>query len=186
MTRTPTDYSKSMIYKLCCKDPTIEDIYVGSTTNFIKRKYNHKNACVNEKNKYYTCYKYQFIRDNGGFNNWDMILIKEYSTDTKRNLEMEERRVIEELKPTLNKTFPYISLEEKKEYQQQYGIQYREENKEKIAEKRKQYYKQYYEDNKEKILKEQQEKVVCDKCGIIISKHHLKRHQKRNICINYN
>ena len=27
------DYSKSVIYKLCCKDPTITDIYIGSTTN---------------------------------------------------------------------------------------------------------------------------------------------------------
>jgi len=128
------DYSKSVIYKLCCKDPSIEDFYVGSTTNFIKRKADHKSHCYNENSKKYKCYKYQFIRDNGGFNNWDMILIKYYPTDSKRNLEMEERRIIEELKPTLNKNIP---TRDKKEWSIEYRKEYYENNKEIIAEKKK-------------------------------------------------
>ena len=45
------DYSKSMIYKLCCKDVNIKEIYVGSTTNLIKRKYQHKADCYNKNRK---------------------------------------------------------------------------------------------------------------------------------------
>jgi len=150
MTRTPIDYSKSVIYKLCCKDPTIEDIYIGSTTHFTKRKHQHKYCCNNENDKKYNNYKYQFIRDNGGFNNWDMILIKDYPTDSKRKLEMEERRIIDELKPSLNTQLPTRTFKDR------------------------------YQENKEKILKKNSEKVVCDKCGIIITRGHLLRHQKHN------
>tara|TARA_E500000318_G_scaffold445_1_gene533 strand:- start:13 stop:561 length:549 start_codon:yes stop_codon:yes gene_type:complete len=182
MTRTPIDYSKSVIYKICCKDPTIEDIYVGSTTNFTKRKYYHKNACNNENNKGYNNYKYQFIRDNGGFSNWDMVLIKDYPTDSKRNLEMEERRIIDELKPTLNKIIPTRTKKEydkdNKEIISGKKKMYREKNKEKI--------KQYFEDNKEKLIEKRKEKITCDKCGSIVNKSSLKRHQRTPKCINYN
>ena len=36
------NYNKSTIYKLCCKDTEITDEYVGSTTNFSRRKAHHK------------------------------------------------------------------------------------------------------------------------------------------------
>ena len=58
------DYSKTIIYKLCCNDINITDIYIGHTTNIIKRKYQHKNCCNNEKNKNYNYKVYQYIRDN--------------------------------------------------------------------------------------------------------------------------
>ena len=45
------NYTESMIYKLCCKDTTIEEIYIGSTTNFNRRKAEHKQVC-NNTNKY--------------------------------------------------------------------------------------------------------------------------------------
>ena len=210
MTRTPTDYSKSVIYKLCCKDPTIEDIYIGSTTNFTKRKYQHKNGCNNENNKKYNCYKYQFIRDNGGFNNWDMILIKDYSTDTKRNLEIEERRIIDELKPSLNKNIPtrtkkeYIEINKDKRtiyqkewrktnkvYFKEYQTQYYDKNREKKLEQQ----KEYREKNKETLIEynrnyyqkyKEREKITCGKCGAIVSQYCLKRHQRTPKCINYN
>ena len=31
------DYSKALIYKISCRDPSITDCYVGSTTNLIMR-----------------------------------------------------------------------------------------------------------------------------------------------------
>ena len=45
------DYTKCCIYKLCCKDPMIEDCYIGSTTNVIKRRQNHKKSCTNPNDK---------------------------------------------------------------------------------------------------------------------------------------
>ena len=84
------------------------------------------------------------------------------------------------MRPVLNKYIPARTLKE-----------YREDNKEKIAEKIKKYYednkekikeqkKEYYENNKEKLY----EKVICDKCGCESTKNHLKRHQKTKKCIN--
>ena len=41
MPKTPIDYSKACIYKICCKDVEIVDVYVGSTTNLIQRRKSH-------------------------------------------------------------------------------------------------------------------------------------------------
>lgn len=49
MPKIPTDYSRTIIYKICSNDPTISDIYVGHTTDLIKRRYCHKSSCYNEK-----------------------------------------------------------------------------------------------------------------------------------------
>lgn len=49
MPRNAIDYSKSMFYKLVCKDLTISDLYVGFTTDFKTRKSSHKSNCNNQK-----------------------------------------------------------------------------------------------------------------------------------------
>ena len=69
-------YENAVVYKLCCDDPEITDIYVGSTCNFTVRKYQHKTACNNQNAKEYNRNVYKFIRENGGWNNWSMIFIK--------------------------------------------------------------------------------------------------------------
>ena len=38
------DYQKTFIYKLCCRDPTISQIYIGHSTNFKQRNRGHKNS----------------------------------------------------------------------------------------------------------------------------------------------
>ena len=42
MPKKNIDYSKTIIYKIVCKDLAVKDVYVGSTTHFINRKYGHK------------------------------------------------------------------------------------------------------------------------------------------------
>ena len=76
MPRTPIDYTNTLFYKLCCKDISITDVYVGHTTDFRKRKNKHKNNCYNEKSHEYNYQVYQFIREHGGWGNWDMVLIE--------------------------------------------------------------------------------------------------------------
>ena len=66
MPKTQTDYSHTIIYKICCKDISINDIYVGHTTNFIQRKTQHKTSCYNINGKKYKQYVYEIIRNNGG------------------------------------------------------------------------------------------------------------------------
>jgi len=175
------NYENGVIYKLKHNEDYVDlNIYIGSTCNFKHRKNEHKNNCNNEKSKNYNSPVYQFIRDNGGWDGWIMIAIEEYSCDSKKKLEIRERYYIDLLRPVLNKYIPARTLKE-----------YREDNKEKIAEKIKKYYednkekikeqkKEYYENNKEKLY----EKVICDKCGCESTKNHLKRHQKTKKCIN--
>jgi hypothetical protein len=78
MPKTNINYSNTIIYKLCCKDLSITDIYVGHTTDMRKRKWGHKSNCNNEKIKNYNLNVYQFIRNNGGWDNWEMIEIEKY------------------------------------------------------------------------------------------------------------
>ena len=55
-------YDESSIYKLCCKNPEIKEEYVGSTTNFTRRKTEHKGTCNNENGKKFNIPVYVFIR----------------------------------------------------------------------------------------------------------------------------
>ena len=103
MPKLPTDYSKTIIYKIVCKDINIKDFYVAQTTDFIRRQYKHKYDCNNPNSKKYNKYVYKFIRNNGGWQNWDMIEIEKYNCNGIAGAWERETYWLEELKPTLNK-----------------------------------------------------------------------------------
>jgi hypothetical protein len=192
-------YENSIIYKLChCSDLENENIYIGSTTNFTRRKCGHKNNCYNEKSKDYYYTVYQFIRDNGGWDEWQMIPIEVFPCNNKKELEVRERYHIELLKSKLNIIIPTRTHKERyennKENITEKHKKYYENNKENITEHKKQHYnnnkelileknKKYYEDNKEKINEKRKEKVICDHCGCEVRKNGLKEHQKTKKCI---
>ena len=90
------------VYKLCCIDPEIKEIYVGSTKNLRVRKSDHKRNCNNENKKEYNFNVYQFIRANGGFSNFDIIQLERVEFNTRHELHARERHYIELLKATLN------------------------------------------------------------------------------------
>ena len=201
------NYNESTVYKLCCKDVSVKEIYVGSTTNFIRRKYQHKSICNNVNDKSHNSHVYIFIRETGGFDNWDMIEVEKYNAKDKKDLEKRERFFIEDLGASLNNNIPSRTkkeyYEENKEYLNELRKKYYEANKEQILEDKKKYYednkdqilevkkkyrednkdqiieqkKKYYEANKGKIAEGRKEKVTCE-CGSIISKHSLSRHIK--------
>ncbi len=89
------NYSNGIIYKLCCNDQNIKDIYVGSTTNFSRRKAQHKTCCNNPNDKSYNYHVYKCIRDNGGWCNWSMVLVREYNAPNKMKLARKERKYME-------------------------------------------------------------------------------------------
>ena len=121
MTKLPINYQKACIYEIVCKDVNITEMYVGSTTNLIKRRNQHKSACNNEKDKRHNAFVYQFIRENGSFDNWDVVLIERViDCKDKENLHKRERYYIEEKKAELNKSIPLRTHKE-----------YREDNREK-------------------------------------------------------
>ena len=165
MPKTSTDYSHTIIYKICCKDISIHDIYVGHTTNFVQRKNQHKTCCCNINSKKYNQYVYEFIRNVGGFDNWSMIQIEERDCKNKRDAEAIEHYWISTLNAKLNSNKPYAMC---KEEPQLYKKCWYEENKQEILEKAKDHYgenkeqkleyqKQYAEENKEQIKEYQQD-----------------------------
>ena len=72
-----------MIYKLCCLDLSITDIYIGSTTSKYRRKHAHKSACNNPNDEKHNYYLYRFIRQHGGWDNWDFVEIEQYNAKNK-------------------------------------------------------------------------------------------------------
>lgn len=142
MPRKAIDYSNTIIYKLCCNDTTITDIYVGHTTNWTKRKQCHKQKCNNENNTEYNFYVYQFIREHGGWTNWSMIELEKINCIDGNEACKHERRYFELLGATLNIKVPSRT-------QPEYSKKYREENADKERERR----HKYYEENTDKIKK---------------------------------
>jgi hypothetical protein len=145
----------------------ITDVYIGSTTDFTRRKYGHKSDCNNEKLKRYNYNVYQFIRNNGGWINWKMVEIEKYPCNNGNESCARERYWVEQLHATLNSNVPNRSKEEyyeqNKEQKREYYQQYNEQNKEQIRKQKKEYYqqnaekikehaKQYRQQNAEKIL----------------------------------
>lgn len=133
---TSCSYQKGCIYKIACKDPSITDCYVGSTTNFTKRKSKHKHYCKNPNTKKYNFKVYKFIRENGDWDNWEMILLEDFPCENNNQLKKRERDYLEELEASLNSICPYLTEEEakyyKKTYQHEYSKIYRENNRDKL------------------------------------------------------
>lgn len=195
------DYSKTIIYKLCCKDTNIKDIYIGATTCMKARKALHKTTCNSGKSIQYNNKVYKFIRDNGGWENWDMIMIEKYPCNDKVESCKKEREILEKLGATLNMANPII-LKDKKEYFKEYIEQnrdkireykkeYREKNKEKIAERSKKYYeknrkkyKKWCDNNKEKIKEYKKQLYTCISCNTTIRKDGKTKHNKTKKHIN--
>ena len=195
MTKVPMNYSKCCIYKIEHNDDDTL-VYVGHTTNFEKRKIQHKSNCKNDNVKHYNSKVYQMIRENGGWNAFKMLEVEKYPCADKREAERRENEVMKELKASMNMINSFVTKEELKEYKKEHNTNYYKLHKEKIQEREKKYYeqnkpkkqeynKEYYESNKQKILHQMKEsyetknvKVKCE-CGCEIVKSKLKQHQAR-------
>jgi len=182
MPKVPMNYSKCCIYKIEHNDDDTL-VYVGHTTNFEKRKIQHKSNCKNDNVKHYNSKVYQMIRENGGWNAFKMLEVEKYPCADKREAERRENEVMKELKASMNMINSFVTKEELKEYKKEHNTNYYKLHKEKIQEREKKYYeqnkpkkqeyhKEYYELHKEK----NKEKVKCE-CGCEIVKSKLNRHQ---------
>jgi len=144
-----SDYSNSVIYNLTCKDKTVLEIYIGSTHDENIREQRHKSSCNNVNNKNYNFKVYEFIRANGGYDNWKFEILERYPCDNKTQLRIRERYYYDLFNPELNTNRPYVSEEEMKEHHTISQAKYCEENQEKIKECN----AKYREENQEKIKK---------------------------------
>ena len=99
MPKSEIDYSNTIIYKITCKDPSITDIYVGHTTNFVQRKYAHKQACIMHDNQ---CQLYTTMRENGGWGNWQMEIVGTFKCKHHYEAKKKEQEYCNILHATLN------------------------------------------------------------------------------------
>lgn len=110
------NYSKTIMYKIVCKDLAVKQGYVGGTTDMVSRKSRHKCNCYNTNNmKIYGRLIYRTIRDNGGWDNWQMIKIEDFpQCKSGTESRMRERALYEGLfEEKLNMVRPYSTNEER-------------------------------------------------------------------------
>ena len=187
----PQDFTKSVIYHIRQMESK-EVVYVGSTTNFSQRKSEHKHSCNKEEGKRFTLPIYCHIRDNGGFNCFEIIPIKSLKLENKTELLIAEQEEMDKHQTLVNSLKAHTTIEELKEYKKQNDKLYYQENKEDIKEKTKQYYQEnkenrklYYQENKEILNEKKRQPVKCPICNSAVTRQGLKRHQRTKKCQEY-
>ena len=170
MPRKPINYSKTHFYKLVCKDTNITDCYVGHTTEWTKRKSEHKLRCCNPNHKKHHYKVYQCMRENGGWENWEMILIDTLKCENNLQARAKEREFTEQIKPTLNMWKPLQTEEEKTSYFKEYYVK----NKEQKLLKNKEYRDNIPEGHYKRF---NAVPITCS-CGATINKGNISRHNQ--------
>lgn len=171
-------------YRIHCKNPEITECYIGSTKDLNDRKKNHKSTCNSEYKVNYNIKVYQFIRSNGGFDEFEFEIIdKIICCETDRLLY--ERRFIEMYGATLNVKTPILTDEERIENRHKYKAEHTEE----IKEKGRKYYienqeiikeksRQYREEHRAE-LREKKHKYIAEHREEINEKKRQRRLQKK-------
>ena len=187
MPRRDIDYQKTIIYKIVCNDLSIKHIYVGHTTDFTKRKGAHKRNTTYEKGVKFNYKLYKTIRENGGWDNYEMIEVEKYPCNDGNEARKRERYWYEKLNANLNTNAPSYVYD--KEKWRQYSKTYREKNKTERnewtknwrithIEEVKDYSKKYYELNDIKIKERANHKDTCEICGSIFNHNGKTRHER--------
>jgi len=146
-----------VMYKICPKNKELDLCYIGNTTNFVERMKRHKLQAVNENGNKSHQKHYVSIRQNGGWDEWEMIEIEQFNGKTRLEARMREQELIKEHNANLNTLNAYVTEEKRKAIKKAITEKYRENNKELLKEQT----KQYKEDHKE-IIAEQMKKYRAE------------------------
>jgi hypothetical protein len=162
-------YENCIIYKLVHKDD--EDAYekyVGHTINGLKeRMWYHRRGCNNENLRSYNYKVYQYIRETGDIDMWDIIKIIDYPCKNKNEASKKEGGYIKSLNCSLNTVIAGRSIKE-----------YYHDNIEEMRKKDRARWK----DRKEKQSKYSKERIICNNCGCDCRKSDIARHKKTAKC----
>lgn len=170
------DYKKTIIYKIQ-HNTNSELVYVGHTTNYTRRKWEHGNGIKNKPD--YPLYKQ--IIEHGGWDCFTMSPIMEFPCETKVQAEIQEEKCRVELKSTMNinkaheedKTLKWkkheeLHKEERKKAKHDYYVNHKDQLLERshknYIEKRKEEMAEKYQQNKDVINARRKEKYTCN-CG---------------------
>jgi len=117
------------------------------------------------------------IRNNGGWEEWTMLLVENFPCTKKTEADVRERYWIDYYKSQLNTYIPGRTKKEwindhKKEISE-YQKEWYNEHKEKVDE----YQKEWYNEHKKEISEKLKEKIECE-CGCFVRKHGITEHKK--------
>jgi len=168
------------MYKLVPKDLNLDLQYVGHTTNFTQRKYSHKSNCNNTNGRNYNLKVYKMIRENGGWDEWEMIQIEEFCCQNKREAEKRERELMEEFNAKLNSILPFCSRKEYLEKNKEFIIARTKIYYEKNKDTRNAYQKEYSIQNQDKVNAKSKAHYEKNRDAIRL-KHKLYNEKNKNI-----
>ena len=133
-----------------------EQLYIGHTTNFKKRKADHRCNTYNENSPKYNFRIYQAIRENHG--EFGMIQLYKIPEEQISNTLKIEQSYIDFHNAELNSMRAYQSREDRLAYLRDYGHQYSKQNK--------------------ALIKSKRHKVVICECGASININNIAKHRK--------
>jgi hypothetical protein len=156
------------MYKIIPKDESLQYCYIGHTTNFTSRKNQHKTPCININSNKSHQKVYETIRNNGGWDEWEMVEIEKIQCKSKLEARIREQELIEEYNANLNTLNAFLTEEEKKQIKKEITEKFRIENKDKIREQERKYKQEhkdviseqmkiYRQENKQKIYEKTKE-----------------------------
>jgi len=147
-----TDYSNCYIYYILDKDGVVH--YVGSTSNMNSRKSGHKYCCRTEKDKRYHLDIYQYIRDHGGFDNFEIIPVRKIEdVKNKTDLLIAEQDEMNKFSNLKNKIGSYRTDEERLKQNIENSKKWNRNN----NEKKNQNNRKHYHANKDQILEKKRQ-----------------------------
>jgi hypothetical protein len=169
------DYS---FYKWIHTSKDLTDLcYVGSTANLASRKREHKSTCNNTNAKPYNNLLYTTMRENGGFENFKMVILGTAEQLTKREAQAIEEEYRKKEQATLNERRCYRTDEQKKQYIQEYHKDYKQEKLEYDKQynqdhkvERTEYHNQYIQNNKAKVAEHTKRYYLKNKAKILEQK----------------
>jgi len=169
------------IYKLIKKDALTDDmVYIGSTIRPKHRLETHIGKHNNPNiSKSYNCKLYKYIRENGGFDEWEMVILDKFeifNDKCKKRDNYENKFII---------AYDAINKLNSEKVGSNWKENWRELRKadDTWFERSFKYTKTYKDKNREKINEKKREKIPCDVCGTLICKSGMARHKKRFNCI---
>jgi len=109
------NYQNTVIYKIQHIDND-DLLYVGHTTDFTKRKSMHKSCCNNVTSKCFNLKIYKMIRENGGWEMFNMAEVEKFPCNDRNEADAEEDKVMRTLKANMNSIHSVLDVEHRKQW----------------------------------------------------------------------
>ena len=174
------NYNNTVIYMIYKPNSDLKT-YVGHTTNFKVRLRLHRSRYNRKGSMHCDTPLYNYMRENGQFDEWTFEIITEYPCNSKREAEKKEQYFIDLFKSELNSMSAYTSSEDSIIRKEKYRKVYYNNHKEELLSKM----KIYRDTHKEEINKKKRERIKCEICGFFSARSDISSHKKSIKCQSF-